>query len=303
MIDFSVPQGIILGPVLFTCYASTLQELFTNHNSLSGYADDHSFIKAFKPIDHKILTELELEIKHISDWIHQNHLKMNNETEFITFGTRSCLKKQDLTEIRVGDDVMKGSDTIKFLGFMLDKELNMTIFKVAKARTAHFNIEKIKRIRKYLTEDETKMLMWSVILSHLDYGNATLVNLPKSTLKPLQSIQNYAANVTCKKHKYDSSTDILSTLHWLLIHYRCIYKLMTIVYKTLQENEPQYLANKLHITTVDRMTGYNKSNTKLLQVPFNKKKTQGDRGFSFTGPNYWNKLPNYIKEAENLGKF
>ena len=77
---------------------------------------------------------------------------------------------------------------------------------------------------------------------------------------------------------------------------------MTIVYKTLQENEPQYLDNKLHITTVDRMNKYNKSNTKLLQVPFNKKKTQGGRAFSFTGPSYWNKLPNNIKKAENLGK-
>ena len=77
---------------------------------------------------------------------------------------------------------------------------------------------------------------------------------------------------------------------------------MTIVYKTLQETEPQYLADKLHITTVDRMNRYNKSNTKLLQVPLNKK-TQEDRGFSFTGPNYWSKLPNYINEAENMGKF
>ena len=78
---------------------------------------------------------------------------------------------------------------------------------------------------------------------------------------------------------------------------------MTVVYTTLQENEPQYLAKKLHMTTWERMTGHNKSDTKVVQVPFNKKKTQGDWGFSLTGPNYWNKLPNYVKEVENLGKF
>ena len=102
--------------------------------------------------------------------------------------------------------MVKDSDTIKFLGLTLDKELNMTKFIAAKARTAHFNIETIKRNRKYLTEDETKMLMCSIVLSHLDYGNATPVNLPKSTLKP-QSIQNYAAKVKCKS---GNMTDLLT---------------------------------------------------------------------------------------------
>ena len=52
----------------------------------------------------------------------------NGKTEFIAFGTGPCLKKQDLLEIRVGDDVLKGSGTIHFLGLILDKELNMTKF-------------------------------------------------------------------------------------------------------------------------------------------------------------------------------
>ena len=85
-INFFVPQGSILGPILFTCYASTLHELFINNISLSRYADDHPFIKLFSPIDNNILTELELDIKHISEWMYQNHLKMNDaKTEFITF--------------------------------------------------------------------------------------------------------------------------------------------------------------------------------------------------------------------------
>ena len=94
-INFSVPQGSILGPTLFTCYASTLQELFINNNSLSGYADDHSFIKSFSPIDNNILTELELDIKHISEWMYWNHLKMNDaKTELITYGSKSGLKNK-----------------------------------------------------------------------------------------------------------------------------------------------------------------------------------------------------------------
>ena len=113
------------------------------------------------------------------------------------------------------------------------------------------------------------MLMYSNVLSHLDYGNSILVNLPKATLKPLQSMQNYAAKIICKKQKYDSSTECLYKLHWLPIHYRCIYKLMTIVYKMLNEQEPQYLVNKLSFTTSNKTTRHNTANNKQLIVPFN----------------------------------
>ena len=303
-IDFSVTQGSILGPILFICYANTLQELFTNHNSLSRYADDPSFIKSFLPIDHNILSELELDIKNISDWMYQNHLEMNNaKIEFITFGSRSRLKKQYLSEIKVGNEVVKSLETIRFLGITLDKDLEMKKFIATKVRNAYLNIKRINKIRKFLTEDETKILMYSKVLSHLDNGISILVNLPKSTVKPLQSIQNYTANIICKKQKYDSSTGCLYKLHWLPIHYRCIYKLMTIMYKMLEEQEPQYLVNKLSFKTSIMTTRNNTSNSKQLLVPFNRKKTLGDRGFSFPGPHYWNQLSNNIKEAENFGKF
>ena len=128
------------------------------------------------------------------------------------------------------------------------------------------------------------MLIYSKTLSHVDYGNSILVNLPKSRLKLLQSIQNYAVKIICKKQKYDSSAECLSGLHWLPVHYRCIYKLMTIVYKMLNENEPQYLADKLSFKTLDMTSRYNTSNIKQLEVPFNRKRTQGGRGFSFTEP-------------------
>ena len=59
---------------------------------------------------------------------------------------------------------------------------------------------------------------------------------------------------------------------------------MTIVYKMLDEQELQYLVNKLSFKTSNKTTRHNTTNSKQLIVPFNQKRTQGDRGFSFTGP-------------------
>ena len=146
--------------------------------------------------------ELELDIKHISEWMYQYHLKMNDaKTKFIIYGSKSDLKKKEiLPEIRVGNEVVKNSDSVKFPGIILDKDLEFKKFIATEVRNAYFNIKKINKIRKFLTDDETKMLMYSNVLSHLDYGNSILVNLPKATLKPLQSMQNYAAKIICKKH-------------------------------------------------------------------------------------------------------
>ena len=86
--------------------------------------------------------ELELDIKHISEWMYQNHLKMNNaKTELITYGSKSGLKKQILPEIRVRNEVVKNSESIKFLGFTLDKDLEFKIFIATKVRKAYFNIK------------------------------------------------------------------------------------------------------------------------------------------------------------------
>ena len=99
------------------------------------------------PIDHGILTELEFDIKHISGWMYQNLLKLNNaKTEFITVGSRSSIKKQYLSEIKVRNDVVKGSETIRFLGITLDNELDMKKFISAKTKTVTLTFKKSRRL-------------------------------------------------------------------------------------------------------------------------------------------------------------
>ena len=79
-IDFSVPQGSILGPILFNCYASTLMEVIPEckESFLSGYADDHAIIHCFSPDNKDIKQNIESDIGKIKTWMEENQLKMNN---------------------------------------------------------------------------------------------------------------------------------------------------------------------------------------------------------------------------------
>ena len=85
------------------------------------------------------------------------------------------------------------------------------------------------------------------------------------------------------------------------IEFRTKFKLLTIVFKTLQGN-PSYLQRKLNSMTYHRTTRRLMTKGITLDVPFNKKKTQGDHGFSHTAAIHWNKLPEYIKQTRKLLK-
>ena len=95
-IDFLVPQGSILGPILFNCYASTLTEIIpeSKDSFLLGYADDHTIIHSFSPDNNNIKQKIENDIGKNKTWIEENKLKMNNaKTQFIVLGTANNLQK------------------------------------------------------------------------------------------------------------------------------------------------------------------------------------------------------------------
>ena len=95
----------------------------------------------------------------------------------------------------------------------------------------------------------------------------------------------------------------MKQLHWLPIRYRCHFKLLTIVYKTLHGMGPAYLRNRLKVKNITRNTQLTSCSTLYLEVPFNKRRTVADRGFSYMAAQHWNVLPNHIKTAINLQQF
>ena len=98
-IDFSVPPGSILGPILFNCYASTLMEIIPESkvSFLSGYIDDHAMIHSFSPDNKNIKQNIENHIRKIKTWMEENQLKINDaKTEFIVLGTAGNPRKNTL---------------------------------------------------------------------------------------------------------------------------------------------------------------------------------------------------------------
>ena len=97
--------------------------------------------------------------------------------------------------------------------------------------------------------------------------------------------------------------DCMKILHWLAIEFRTKFKLLTIVFKTLQGNGPSYLQTKLHTISYWMTTRRSTKKGITLKAPFNKKKTYGNHGFTYTAASHWKMLPEYIQLTGDISTF
>ena len=137
--------------------------------------------------------------------------------------------------------------------------------------------------------------------SKLDHCNSLLYNVPKCTLKKLQSVQNAAARLITCSRKYDHITPILKELHWLPISERIKFKIMLLTFKALHQKSPVYIQDLVAYYQPPRIL---RSSNLLLLNPTNfHLKTDGSRAFAVSAPELWNSLLVSIRSYDNLSSF
>lgn len=130
------------------------------------------------------------------------------------------------------------------------------------------------------------------------------MGLPAVTIQTLQKVQNMCAKLVLRQSKYTSNTQALRDLHWLPVMSRIVFKVLSIVYKTLHDQGPNYLKQMLIPAKIMRKgLRSEKQNSVDLCVPFVLKKTHANRAFSVMAPKLWNLLPSSIQMSENLESF
>ena len=135
---------------------------------------------------------------------------------------------------------------------------------------------------------------------HLDYANAILYGLPKSTLGKYQTIQNMYAKLILNRKKHSSLSLSLNELHWLPIEQRIKYKILTSTFKCITGTALKYLQHLINTKKNRRDNMHSNNNGITLQRPKVKYKTIATISFNYSAPTLWNQLPRIIRESPNL---
>ena len=208
------------------------------------------------------------------------------------------------TGLRVGTDVVLPSASVRDLGIYIDADLSMRSHVIRTVSSCFAVLRQLRSIRRSVTPSVMQSLVAALVLSRLDYGNATLAGITDQLLAKLQAVLNAAARLILVSRKHDHVTPLLRELHWLRFPERIDFKLAVLVYKCLNGLAPPYLANEFrYVSDVEARRRLRSASTTELLVPSARRKTIGDRAFRVAAARVWNSLPSHVSSSPSLTTF
>ncbi|KAI4886978.1 hypothetical protein NFI96_015872 [Prochilodus magdalenae] len=137
----------------------------------------------------------------ISSWMTAHHLKLNPSKTELLFIPSTTGPHRDLA-ISLGNSLITPTEDAGSLGVILDGLLSFSAHIANLTRSCRFLLYTIRRIRPFLSQEATQLLVQSLVISRLDYCNSLLAGLPLRAIRPLQLVQNAAARLIFNLHPH-----------------------------------------------------------------------------------------------------
>ena len=290
--DLGVPQGSVLGPLLFNIYVNDLF-LFLEETEVCNYADDTTIYACGHTVEN-VIAKLEFDALKISQWFPNNHMKLNEDKcHLMIFG-----RKSDEASIKIGEARVKESNEEKLLGITFDQTLSFRQHVKTLCKKASQKLHALARISCYMGAEKLSKVMQAFVLSHFSYCPLVWMFYDRGLNRQINHIHERALRLAYNDNQTDFES-LLEQRNLETIHLRNLQLLMTEVYKTKSDLNPAFMKDIF----LDRNIGYNLRQGNDSQLPKVHTTSFGVETISFLGNRLWRNLPNAVKEASSLSVF
>ena len=170
LVTCGVPQGCILGPLLFLCYINDMELSISSECKLVSYADDSAILYSYK-ISRVISDKLGLELEMCSKWLVDNKLSLHmGKTECIIFGSKRNLRKINNFSVECNGHTIKAQRSVKYLGLTLDDQLTGEAIVNSIVQKVNGRLKYLYRQCNFLGEKLRKSICSALIQCHIDYA-------------------------------------------------------------------------------------------------------------------------------------
>ena len=302
-LNIGVPQGTVLGPILFLIYMNDLIDILPNKSCIM-YADDIALFPSATNLETAV-SKLQYIINDTVTWIDQNKLIINVEkSRCITIGSRNETLNSTF-DLTIKGTKLKQVTEVNLLGVNIDQNLTWNNHCAAICKKISKQLGLIKSLRAFLPLHIVSNLYFPLIQSHMDYCITVWGNCAKTHLSIIQKLQNRAARILTGKYDYNlyPSSTLIRDMKWMSISQRFIYFISILMYNC--NNNPNLykpLSNCLCFVADKHNYPTRVSKNKALKLPLPRTEIY-KKSVTYSGAKIWNNIPYEIRTVSSVAIF
>ena len=302
-ITVGVPQGSVLGPLLFLIYINDLPAALEKLTTIM-FADDTNLV-----VKGKNLKELELTLNHelhnLSDYFKANKLKLNaDKTKLVCFRKKSVPFSEEDINVNLDSTRLKFEKNATFLGITLDEHLTWEEHCKNVANKMARNSGVLNRIQKSLPASTLLTIYNSLVFSHLSYGLEVWGGTHMKYMKRIVGVQKKAIRIVSKAHWLAHSEPRMKLLNTLKVSDQHQLQCASLMFDMLNGTAPDiynYYYDMNNQSVNYSLRSHTNNRLRLASSSFSS--AQATRSFPSLARSYWNEIPLSIKQSNTKKRF